>query len=73
MSQVALEVALPTLAARLDESLCENPHYAQCRLPGQLAPAGVVHVRGGAFAAYAAELSGAGLSLGDIKPSPLSR
>ena len=61
------------LAARLDDALRANPHYAQCRLLGQLAPVRVHPVRTSAFARYAAELSCAGQRLGDIKPSSLSR
>jgi GH3 auxin-responsive promoter len=63
----------PELAARLDAALRANPHYDQCRLLGQLAPASAVHLRDNAFARYASELARAGQRMGNIKPSPLSR
>jgi hypothetical protein len=60
------------LAARLDQALCENPHYRLCRDLGQLDAAGVVPVDADAQARCLERLQAQGRRLGDIKPAALS-
>jgi len=60
------------LCNRLDEQLCANPHYAQCRRLGQLKMARVFQIRQSANQAYLLSSMNAGKKLGDIKPVKLS-
>jgi hypothetical protein len=60
----------PQLEAALDAALQRNFHYAYCRRLGQLAPAQVMAVRGGA-ATYLAVCQDRGMRLGNIKPAVL--
>ncbi len=62
-----------SLAQQVDQALRDNPHYDLCIRLGQLGNAQVVRVRTDAFNLYAERLSGMGMRLGDIKPTPLSR
>lgn len=61
------------LAAELDETLSENPHYRYSRDLAQLSPPRVVRLSCDGYAAYVAEGQRRGRRLGDIKASPLSR
>ena len=61
------------IAARLDASLGENPHYALCRKLGQLAAPRVVAIREGAERRVLSERARRGQRLGDIKPTALAR
>lgn len=60
------------LACELDTLLRENFHYDYCRRLGQLAPARVRLVQGGA-ATYLARCQARGMKLGNIKPALLDR
>jgi hypothetical protein len=60
------------LAAALDDLLRESFHYDYCRRLGQLAPARVCRVQGGA-ATYLAVCQAHGMKLGNIKPALLDR
>jgi hypothetical protein len=62
----------PDLPARLDQALCENPHYAYCRTLGQLKAPTVLAVQRDAYLIYASAQMVRGLRLGDIKVDPLS-
>ena len=65
--------ALPqALAERLETGLRENPHYALAVRLGQLAPAGVVHIRDG-FQTFADRAVARGQRVGDVKPVALHR
>lgn len=67
--------ATPDLAGRLDELLCENYHYKNCRYLSQLKPAEVKTIAEDsprAFAAYQNRLTATGMRPGEIKFSPLS-
>jgi hypothetical protein len=64
------------LASRLEELLCENYHYKNCRYLAQLQPAmlGVIAEDSPrAFAVYQDGMTAAGVRPGEIKFSPLSR
>lgn len=65
--------ALHGLAAGLEEALLENFHYKYCRDLGQLGPARVFKVAGGAAAAYLEGCRRRGQRAGDIKPTALHR
>ena len=60
------------LCNHLDEKLCANPHYAQCRRLGQLEKARVFQIRQSANQAYLLSTINVGKRLGDIKPVKLS-
>jgi hypothetical protein len=61
------------LAARLDDALRANPHYALCRELGQLDRPAIFRIRAYAHQTYLAALSKrAALRLGDIKPTCLN-
>ena len=61
------------LAGALDEALRQNPNYAHARDLGQLQPILVFSISGGGLNSYTQRLLQTGMSLGDIKPSVLSR
>lgn len=63
--------AAAALAPTLDEALRANPHYDYCRRLGQLGPASVFVVAGGAHEAYLARCREAGTRAGAVKPTPL--
>jgi hypothetical protein len=65
--------ANPRSATLLDQALCRNPHYAYCRQLGQLMPARVFQVRGGAYESFVRRAAGRGARIGDIKPAVLSQ
>ena len=58
--------------ARLDQALCDNPHYRLCRELGQLDAAVVVAVGPDAQSRFLDRLRAQGRRLGDIKPAALS-
>jgi len=60
------------LAADLERALAANPHYRWCVRLGQLAPARVFRVDGGAHHVYLEHRRRAGQRLGDVKPAALS-
>jgi hypothetical protein len=61
----------PTLAARLQEALCENIHYRWCVELGQLEAVRVFAVAGDGWQAYLSACQARGQRLGDIKPTAL--
>jgi hypothetical protein len=63
----------PSLAARLEEALRGNVHYAWCVDLGQLRPASVVAVGEHASAAYVAACAARGQRIGDVKTVALRR
>jgi hypothetical protein len=65
-------VNLELLACEFDAQLRKNFHYDYCRRLGQLAPARVRLVKGGA-ATYLAQCQARGMKLGNIKPASLDR
>jgi len=65
--------ARPHWAAKLDRTLCQNPHYAYCRRLGQLVPARLFLVAGRGFETFAQHEAAPGARLGDLKPVALSR
>lgn len=65
--------AAPSIRARLDRMLRENPHYSYCRDLGQLGPTRIFKIRNDANEAMLLRLSTLGQRLGDIKPTALSR
>jgi hypothetical protein len=58
--------------ARLEQALCDNPHYRLCRELGQLDAAVLVPVNADAQARFLERLRAQGHRLGDIKPATLS-
>ena len=67
------EGALPRdLAARLDDELRQNPHYALCRDLGQLGPLRCCPIASDAYRTFCAAGVSEGRRLGDIKPQALS-
>jgi hypothetical protein len=60
------------LAHTIDAALRTNPHYANCRLLGQLGPVSVVRILQGAYEIFTAAETARGCRLGDIKPVALS-
>ena len=62
----------PDLAARLEQALRRNPHYAWCVDLGQLAPARIIRVGAGAHRAFVDACVADGQRLGDVKPTSLS-
>ncbi len=62
----------PNLAARLEDALRENPHYAWCVDLGQLAPARIIRVGSGAAYAFVDACVASGQRLGDVKVASLS-
>jgi hypothetical protein len=60
------------LQFELEQSLCENFHYAYCRKLGQLAAAEVVLVQNG-YDAYLRACQHRGQKLGNIKPRVLDK
>ncbi len=60
------------LGARLDDLLCENPHYRLCRDLGQLAPVRVFNISADSNRSFIQRRLRQGCSLGDIKPVSLS-
>ena len=68
------DAGLPAdLAEQLERELCANPHYELCVRLGQLNKARIMRIGGGGFELYSKRLSEAGMRIGDIKPTPLSR
>lgn len=61
------------LAARLDEKLRANPHYAYCRRLGQLAEPRVFMIQQGAREAYLKHCEALGLRAGNVKLTALSK
>jgi hypothetical protein len=64
------------LAQRLEELLCENYHYRNCRYLGQLQPVTLATIAQNspqAFATYQRRMTDAGMRPGEIKFSPLSK
>ncbi len=57
---------------RLEQALCDNPHYRLCRELGQLDAATIVPVDADAQARFLERLRAQGRRLGDIKPAALS-
>ena len=62
----------PGLAARVDESLRQNPNYAWCRAFGQLQTCRAFHIRAGGYKTFVAHEMKRGRRLGEIKPAALS-
>ncbi len=62
----------PGFAARLEDALAENPHYRYCAELGQLAPARLFRVAGGAHHVYLEHRRHSGQRLGEVKPTALS-
>jgi hypothetical protein len=62
----------PELAARLDEALRVNPHYAWARDVGQIGPISVLRVNRGAQAIYLDAEQRRGRRLGEVKGVALS-
>jgi GH3 auxin-responsive promoter len=62
----------PDLAARLEQALRRNPHYAWCIDLDQLAPARIIRVGAGANRAFVEACVASGQRLGDVKPASLS-
>jgi hypothetical protein len=69
----AAAASMPKVAARLDELLRANPHYAYCRDLRQLDPTAVFLVPRGAYATYSRAHEQIGMRWGDIKPQALSQ
>jgi len=65
-------MAGPDFAARLDEKLRENPHYALCRDLGQLGDPGRCEIAHAAYETFCAAQVSEGRRLGEIKPQALS-
>ncbi|MBI3967928.1 MAG: GH3 auxin-responsive promoter family protein [Chloroflexi bacterium] len=65
--------ALQALAPELEAGLQENYHYRYCRDLGQLGPARVFRIEGGAWERYLAAARAHGQRLGDVKPTALHR
>ena len=63
----------PSLAAALNELLSQNPHYAYCRLLGQLAPPRLFLIESTANETYIEVCRKHGQRLGNIKPAVLHR
>jgi hypothetical protein len=61
------------LAARLDELLGQNPHYAWCRKSGQLGPLQIFRIKSAGFEFFVAREQSRGKRLGEIKPCSLSK
>jgi len=59
---------LQSLATRLEDALCRNPHYRHCRFLGQLRAVRVRAADPGSIDAYFAWRTARGQNLGDIKP-----
>ncbi len=62
-----------SLSKALGRELRANPHYDLCVRLGQLGDVRVSRIHGNAFDVYTTRLSGMGMRIGDIKPTPLSR
>jgi hypothetical protein len=63
----------PELAARVDDLLRRNPHYARCRDLGQLQAVEVFQIRRRGYETFVTHETARGHRLGEIKASPLSR
>jgi hypothetical protein len=61
------------LCDRLEQELCKNPRYAECRRLGQLNKAGIFLIEQAANKTYLLASMTAGKRLGDIKPVKLSK
>jgi hypothetical protein len=68
---VETDLIPPDLAARLEEALRRNPHYAWCVDMRQLEPARVVQVAAGAMRRYVDACAARGQRIGDVKPAAL--
>ena len=66
------EPAADDIEARLEQALCDNPHYRLCRELGQLDAAVLVSVNADAQARFLERFRAQGRRLGDIKPTALS-
>jgi hypothetical protein len=66
-------IETPQLAELLDAKLRRNPHYDYCRKLGQLSPAAIFHITGGAGEAYLRRCSALGQRAGNVKETPLHR
>jgi hypothetical protein len=69
----ASEESLSLAARRVDEALCENPHYEYCRRLGQLGPVRPFRVARDAAHAYLLRRTAGGARAGSVKASALSR
>ncbi|MEI6537429.1 MAG: GH3 auxin-responsive promoter family protein, partial [Verrucomicrobiaceae bacterium] len=63
----------PGVALRLDKALSLNPHYAHCRLSGQLGPLRVFAIAEDPRAAYLRRCDTLGQRVGTVKSTPLHR
>ncbi len=63
---------METLPALLDEALCSNPGYAECRRLGQLQPVRVFSIRQHGFSVFLKRETNGGCQLGAIKPRSVS-
>jgi hypothetical protein len=57
----------------LDAKLRRNPHYDYCRKLGQLSPAAIFQIAGGASETYLRRCSALGQRAGNVKETPLHR
>ncbi|HVU27009.1 MAG TPA: GH3 auxin-responsive promoter family protein [Verrucomicrobiae bacterium] len=61
------------IAERLDNSLCENPHYAWCRKAGQLQPPSIFKIKNNGYESFVARELSRERRLGEIKPTFFSK
>ena len=61
-----------SVCEELDEKLCSNPHYAECRRLGQLKKVKVFNISHAANSTYLVSSMAKGTRLGDVKPVKLS-
>jgi hypothetical protein len=61
------------IAARLDTSLCRNPHYAWCRKTGQLQPLRLFRIKTAGYKIFVAREQSRGKRLGEVKPCSISK
>ena len=61
------------IAARLDTSLCRNPHYAWCRKTGQIQPLRLFRIKTAGYKTFVAREQSSGKQLGEIKPRSISK
>jgi hypothetical protein len=61
------------IAARLDTSLCRNPHYTWCRKTGQIQPLRLFRIKTAGYKTFVAREQSSGKRLGEIKPCSISK
>ncbi len=61
------------ITARLDTSLCRNPHYAWCRKTGQLQPLRLFRIKTAGYKIFVAREQSRGKRLGEVKPCCISK